>query len=301
MTTFTVKDLRFTFTLSNNAVFRYPDNSNVLQVQGLRDTAILKGAGLPAFPEAELTIYGLTQSDMNALTSLQFQPSAMQRNSVLVEADNGDGQGFSAVFAGQIITAGPEYTGIPHVPLKVHARILGFESLNPATATSYTGTTNVVDIVRTIAVKMGKTVENNGVTATLTNPYFSGTLADQLRAVKQQSGIQIFPEFDEKVIAIAPPGVARSNQPVFTLSPTSGLVGYPRLDYQRGFVWVKALYNPAFRFGGPIVVKDSTVPLANGSWVIGTITHTLEAQTYNGQWFSDMLLYPPSLGIPPLS
>jgi len=298
MTTFTVKDLRFTFTLSNNAVFRYPDNSNVLQVHGLRDSAILKGGGLPAFPEAELTVYGLSQSDMNALTSLAFQPLAMQRNSVLVEADNGDGQGFSAVFAGQIITSGPDYSHLPNVPLKVHARILGFESLNPATPTSYTGPTSVVNLVRAIAAKAGYVVEDNGVTAILNNPYFPGTLVDQLRAVKQASGIQMFVE--NNVIAICPPGVPRNQQP-FTLSPASGLVGYPRLDFQRGFVWAKAIYNPAFRFGGPIKIENSTVPLANGSWVIGTVTHSLEAQTYNGQWFSDMLLYPPSLGVPPLS
>ena len=298
MTSFTVKDLRFTFTLSNNAVFRYPDNSNVLQVNGLRDTAVIKGSGLPAFPEAELTIYGLSQSDMNALTSLQFQPLAMSRNSVLVEADNGNGQGFSAVFAGQIITSGPDYSPIPHVPLKVQARILGFESLNPATPTSYTGPTSVANIVQTIAAKLGYVLENNGVTAILNNPYFSGTLVDQLRAVKQAAGIQMFVEGN--VIAICPPGVPRK-QETFVLTKTSGLVGYPKLDFQRGYVRVRALYNPAFRFGGPITIQGSSVPLANGSWVIGTITHTLEAQTYNGQWFSDMLLYPPSTGIPPLS
>jgi hypothetical protein len=298
VSTFSVKDLRFTFTLSNNAVFRYPDNSNVLQVNGLRDTAVIKGSGLPAFPEAELTIYGLNQSDMNALTSLQFQPLAMSRNSVIVEADNGNGQGFSTVFAGQIITSGPDYAGIPHVPLKVQARILGFESLNPATPTSYTGATSVANIVQTIAAKLGYVLENNGVTAILNNPYFGGTLVDQLRAVKQAAGIQMFVEGN--VIAICPPGVPR-NQETFTIGPNAGLVGYPKLDFQRGFVRVKALYNPAFRFGGPINIEGSSVPLANGSWVIGTITHTLEAQTYNGQWFSDMLLYPPSAGIPPIS
>lgn len=294
MTTFTKKDLRFTFVLSNNAVFA-PTNNNKLVVNGLRATATIKGSGLPAFPEAELTIFGLDPNDMNALTATQFQPLAMQRNSVLVEADAG--QGFSTVFAGQIITSGPDYDGIPQVPLRVQARVLGFESLNPATPTSYTGPASVATIVSSIAAKAGFVFENNGVTANLSNPYFGGTLVDQLRAVAQQSGIDVYTEGN--VLAICPKGVPR-NQSAFVLSPTSGLRGYPKLDYARGYVNVQALYNPAFRFGGPLTVEGSDIPLANGKWVIGTVSHTLEAQVFNGQWFSHMLLYPPG-SLPPIS
>ena len=58
---YTVKNLRVTFTLTNsNAVF--PGTSaNQLQVTGLRMSAVIKGAGLPAFPEASIRIYGLAQ------------------------------------------------------------------------------------------------------------------------------------------------------------------------------------------------------------------------------------------------
>jgi hypothetical protein len=297
MTTFTVKNLQFTFTLSNNAMFE-GTNSNKLVVNGLRASATIKGSGLPAFPEAELAIYGLKQADMNALTSLAFQPLAMSRNSVLVEADSDGNGNFSSVFTGQIITSGPDYSAIPSVPLRVQARILGFESLMSAPPTSYTGSTSVASIVSTLASQLGYVLENNGVTSSLNNPYFSGTLIDQLRAVKQAAGIQMFTEGN--VIAICPPGVPRAQQG-FVLSPQSGLVGYPKLDFQRGYVRAKAVYNPAFRFGGPLTLQGSTVPLANGQWVIGTITHTLESQLPGGQWFSDMLLYPPSVGIPPLS
>jgi hypothetical protein len=294
MTTFTKKDLRFTFILSNNAVFA-GTNANTLKVNGLRATATIQGSGLPAFPEAELAIFGLKQDDMNALTATQFQPLAMQRNTVLVEADSG--QGFSTVFSGQIITSGPDYDGIPHVPLKVQARVLGFDSLNPATPTSYTGSTSVANIVNTIASKLGYVVENNGVNVNLSNPYFGGTLVDQLRAVASQAGIDVYTEGN--VIAICPKGAPRKQQS-FTLSPQSGLVGYPKLDYQRGYVFVKALYNSAFRFGGPITVQGSDVPLANGNWVIGTIAHELSSLLPNGPWFSNMLLYPPN-SLPPIS
>jgi hypothetical protein len=294
MTTFTKKYLRFTFILANNAVFA-GTNSNTLKINGLRASAMIRGSGLPAFPEAELSIFGLKQDDMNALTATQFQPLAMLRNTVLVEADNG--QGFSTVFSGQIITSGPDYDGIPNVPLRVQARVLGFDSLNPATPTSYTGAASVSNIVRAIASKLGYVVEDNGVNVNLSNPYFGGTLVDQLRAVASQAGIDVYTEGN--VIAICPKGAPRQQQS-FSLSPTSGLVGYPKLDYARGYVHVKALYNSAFRFGGPIKVQDSDVPMANGSWVIGTITHELDSLMPNGRWFSNMLLYPPN-SLPPIS
>jgi len=291
--TFTLKQLRFTFALANNATFA-GGNSNVLTVVGLRASAFIKGSGLPAFPEAELTVYGMRQADMIALTALAFQPLGLQRNTVTVEANSGNG--FSTVFMGQIITAGPDYSNAPSVSLKMLARVLGYESLSPASAASYPQQTSVATIVANLASKLGYAFENNGVTAQLNNPYFGGTLAQQLRAVVQHAGIDLY--IEGNVIAICPKGVPRSKQP-FILSPTSGLVGYPKLDYNRGFVNARAVFNSGFHFGGPVTVQDSAVVQANGSWVIGTITNMLESQMPGGAWFSDLLLYPPN-SLPPI-
>jgi hypothetical protein len=293
MQTFTLKQLRFTFTLGSNAIFK-GTNSNVLTVSGVRATVNIKGSGMPAFPEADMTIYGLLQQDMIALTSLAFQPLGLNRNTVMVEVNSG--QGWSTVFIGQMITSGPDYKEIPAASFKLTARVLGYESLSPAPSASYTGATSVATIVGTLASQMGYAFENNNVSVTLTNPYFSGTLAEQLRAVRQQAGIDVYTEGN--VIAICPKGTPRQLQ-AFVLSPTSGIDGYPVLDYQRGFVNAVAVFNPGFRFGGPVTVQGSDVPPANGSWVIGTLSHTLESLMPSGKWFSSMLLYPPN-SLPPI-
>lgn len=296
--TFTLKQLRFTFTLANNAVFNGANNT--LVVSGLRALVNIKGSGMPAFPESDMTIYGMLEQDMNVLTALAFQPLAMNRNTVMVEANSGDGRGWSTVFLGQIVTAGPDYKESPAASLKITARVLGYESLNPANPSSYTGAADVATIVQDLATRMNYgTIENNGVQVQLSNPYFRGTLAEQLRAVKEQSGIGMY--VDSGVIAIWPAGGVRATQ-CFVLSPSSGLVGYPVLDYQRGCVNVRAVFNPAFRFGGPVTVQNSLVPKANGDWAIGTLTHSLQSLALDAQapWFSALLLYPPSLGIPAL-
>lgn len=303
---YTSKQLRATFTLTNGAVFA-GTNNNVLKLTGLRMSAQIRGSGFPTFPDADLAIYGMALSDMQALSSLAFQTPAdtpaINRNDMHIEANSGNG--WSTVFQGQIVTASIDYTGAPEVALRCFGRVMGFEQMNPAAVSAYPGVTDVATIVSDLASKMGFAFENNGVTGTLDSPYYPGTLADQLRQVKQQANIEVFVE--DRLVAISPPGVPRAT-PVFILSPKSGLVGYPVVE-SRGYIYVKALYNPAFRFGGLLtiqgsdVVIDSKVPSnvnsrADGTWMVGTLSLNLESKKFDGAWFSDMLLYIPGAPIP---
>lgn len=305
--TFTVKQLRVTFTLTNsNAVFP-GTNANQLQVAGLRMSAIVKGAGLPAFPEATLRIYGMAQQDMNALAIVPVQGGKPEYtfNTVQIEADGGSG--FSFVFSGQIYQAGPDYSAAPDVCLMVHAQSAGFDQLTPANPTSYPGVANVGDIVSNIASKMSMAFENDGVTGTLTNAYYSGTLPDQLRRVCADAGIYASME-NQNLLVISPAGTARENVPAFTLSPTSGLIGYPEV-LGNGFLNVKSFFNPAYRQNGPLIIQGSDVvidpslpttlnTLADGRWIIGPLTHLLECNKPGGAWFTEMRCYPPDAPAP---
>ena len=309
---YTVKNLRVTFTLVNsNAVFP-GTNANTLQVSGLRMSAVIKGAGLPAFPEASIRIYGLAQQDMNALAVVPVLVGKPQytRNIVQIEADSGNG--FTFVFSGQIIQAGPDYQNAPDVCLYVQAVSLGLDQLTRAKPVAYPGTASVANIVSGIASAMGLAFENDGVTGTLTNAYYSGTLADQLRTVCRDAGIFYAIEpATPNLLIISPAGVPRQNLTTFVLSPTSGLVGYPEV-LGNGYLNVRSLFNPAYRMNGPIEIQGSDVvidsslstvlnSLADGNWIIGPLTHTLECQKPGGAWFTDMRLYPANAPPPPLS
>lgn len=307
---YTVKRLRATFTLNgNNAVFA-GTNSNVLVLTGLRMTAIVTGAGIPAFPEASLRIYGMAQQDMNALAVVKVtggKPDYSNLNSLQIEADSGNG--FAFVFSGQIYQAGPDYSQLPDVSLSVHAQAGGFEQLIPAQPTSYPVGVPVSTIVSNIASKMSRVFENDGVTAIASgNPYYAGTLTDQLRTVCAQYNI-LYSLEATNLLVISPAGVARTNVAAWTLSPDSGLVGYPEV-LGNGYLNVRSLFNPAFRQNGPLTIEGSDVvidpnlpttlnSLANGKWVIGPLTHMLEALKPGGAWFTDMLVYPPDALPPP--
>jgi len=303
---FTTKQMRVTFTLTNsNAVFA-GTNRNVLKLTGLRMRAVIKGAGVPAFPEATLKIYGMAQADMNALAIVVVDGGKPGYffNSVLIEANSsGTDTGWSTVFAGQIITAGPDYDALPNVCLDVTAITGGFDLLNPAQPTSYPGTATVDSIVSTIAQKIGAAYQNNGVTASLSKQYLAGTLTNQLKLVAKAANIDITWDQNQNLIFITPKGspldIAR-----FTLSPSSGLVGYPKV-LGNGYLQVRSFYNPAFRTKAPLtivgsdVVIDPNLPktlnsLADGDWIIGPLTNTLDALEPNANWFTDMTCYPPT-------
>jgi hypothetical protein len=301
-----------TFTLTNNnAVFVGANGAklgNTLQLTGLRMSAVIKGGGIPAFPEASLRIWGMAQADMNALAIVTVQGGKPEYsfNTVTIEANSGNGWNF--VFAGQIFNAGPDYDAAPDVCLDVHAITGGYDLLNPAQPTSYPGTVPVATIVENIAAKMSRVFENDGVTGVLTGTYLSGTPGDQLRTVCQHAGISFSLE-TANLLVISPFGQQRSKLESFTLSPSSGLVGYPKVR-GNGYIDVRSLFNPAYRMNGPIaisgsdVVIDPSLPktlntLADGNWIIGPLTHTLEALKPNGAWFSDMTLYPVNAAPPP--
>jgi hypothetical protein len=314
LSSFTRKQLRVTFTLTNNNA-QFNGGGNVLTMTGLRMLATIKGTAMPAFPEATLKVWGMAQADMNSLAIVQVQGGKpdYSRNTVLIEANSGSG--WSVAFAGQIVNAGPDYDAVPAVCLSVQAITGGFDLLNPAQPTSYSGAADVATIVSNIAAKLGVAFQNDGVAASLSNPYFSGTLSEQLRRVCQQANIDAAWEdtggqFTDAtgdatptgLIVITPKGVARQVDTI-VLSPQTGLVGYPKV-LGNGYLNARSLYNPQFRTLAPVTIQGSDVvidpnlpktlnSLADGSWVVGPLTNTLSAEMPNGPWFTDMLLYPP--------
>lgn len=306
MSSFTEKQLRATFTLNNsNAVFA-GTNKNVLTLTGLRMSACIVGSGFPAWVSATLRIFGMAQADMNALAvqTVSAGKTGWLPNTVLIEANStGDDNGWSAVYAGNLLTAAPDYARMPDVPLVVTTMQAAYDLVNPSTPTSFPPGAAVADIVSTIVAKMNRAFVNDGVTAVSPGaiyvPYAS---ADQLRTVCAAFDIDPVFSADDRVITITPKGQTSSGAP-WILSPTSGLVGYPK-PIANGFIEVRSLFNPAFNLKSKITIQGSDVvvdptttlnSLANGDWCVTALTNSLESLVPDGLWYSDMTLYPPSV------
>lgn len=308
MSSFTVKQLRATFTLNNSKAVFAGTNSNVLKLAGLRMSASIEGAGFPAFPNATLRVFGMAQADMNALVvqTVSSGKTGWLPNTVLIEANStGDDNGWSAVFAGNILTAAPDYARTPDVALVVTSMSKSFDLVNPSTPTSFPASTAVADIISTIAAKMGIAFVNDGVTDVSPGAtYYPYASADQLRSACAAFDIDPVFSANGNVVTITPKGQGDSEAP-WILSPTSGLVGYPKA-LANGFIEVRSLFNPVFHVKSKITIQGSDVvidpnlpatlnSLADGDWVVTSITNSLDALVPDGQWFSDMVLYPPSV------
>lgn len=274
------KRLRVTFILANNAVFE-GTNSNTLILDSLRCVVNVKASGATAWSTASVQIFGMRQSDMNGLTMLSWKSDATQRNRIIIEAN--DGSGWINVFSGTIFEAGPDYSAAPAVLLRVEANALFLESLIPSAPSSYPGPVDAATIVSNLAAAMSRVFENNGVDVTLPAMYLPSTYPEQLRKVAEAANIDVYD--DGAVLAITPKGQPRRT-PEVRITPAAGLIGYPCITVQ-GIV-VQTMFNPGYRFGGPVIVEGTDVPRANGRWFIYALDHHLEAERPGGAWFSNL-------------
>lgn len=286
------KQLRVTFTLAPQGNALAPQgntfpgtNSNTLILSGLRTIANLKGV-VRYLPTLDLEIYGMRQQDMNALSVIRFGPlnNSLQNNFVSVEANGGTG--WVTVFAGTIIDASPQYQAMPDVYFHVQAMSGYLAGIKPATPMSYPNGVSIVTALDVIAQQMDLTLKNNGVTGNLGGSrYWAGSPKDQLEAVCKASNTDYYID-PNGTLQICPVGQARLNTPLVTLTPQTGLIGYPSIE--QGGIHVEALFNPLFLLASSIGISGSDVPAANGTWVPYAMAHQLESVKFGGLWHTSI-------------
>jgi hypothetical protein len=273
------KALKFVITLQTGTFGS--SNANTITLQGFRAIVDIDKAGGAMMGTLRAKIYGVSESDMNYATSLQWEPHSQIPNTVSVYAIDGTQQ--TLIFQGNIVNAWGNYQTMPDVFLEIQAQAAYHAQLQPVPPTSLKGAVDVATLMSQLAKNIGLTFENNGVSTTLSNPYLPGTATDQAKKLAQNAGIDLY--IDDTVLAITPRYQPRAGL-IPEISAQTGLVGYPSFT---GFgVNFQMLFNPAVRFGGSINVV-SNLHRANGQWVVSSIAHHLETEKPGGAWFSTVL------------
>jgi hypothetical protein len=289
MNSYAAKLLRATLTLPEA---NFPGtSSNTLTLTGYRMLATVTGAANYPY-SLDLTIFGMREEDMNAVTILWSGATRTAINAralIQLEASGDGGDSWTQVFEGTFNEAMPDYRSVPYANLRASAFTGNGMQMLPAAPTSYPGSASVGEIAAYLAGKMDFALENNGVTGNLANPYFPGTYMNQFRALCQHANLDFY--FDgNATLAICPKNSPRLNKPVPVLSPSSGLVGFPTI--QRYGIHVDALFTPGITLGGTVQVAGSIVPSANGIWFAMKSEHVLESLEPGGAWFSSLELMP---------
>lgn len=273
------KDLRITVTLGTGTFGSSANNQIV--IQGFRASVDVDKGGGSMFAQLNARVYGVSQSDMNAITTLQYQVNRTSPNTVSAWAIDGDQE--TLVFFGNIINAWGNYDSMPDVFLQITA-MSGFSNkLTPINPSSYKGSQDVATIFKALAATMGYTFENNGVSVTLNNPYLAGTGIDQAQSLAEHAGIVW--GIDNNILWIAPQSGTRPpvGSTIPEISAQSGMIGYPSFDGQ-GFVNFQCLFNPAIRFFGKVKIVSS-IPRASGQRTVVNVSYKLESNKPGGSWF----------------
>jgi hypothetical protein len=278
---FVQRALGFTFTLGTGSFGESGSNTMTLP-PGLWATAQIQKNGTPSMNRATIRIFGLSLSIMNQLSRIGVLPTAVRNNLVTVTAGNAGGN-MPLAFAGYIQECWPDFSNPTEAALNVSAFTGLFHQMKPALPTSYSGSVDVATIMGNLAQQMNYTLENNGVSVQLTNPYLPGTARMQALAAADAAGIYVVFDDDNGVMAILPKTGSR-NGAAPTISPTGDMVGYPTY-VGPGQIAVTDEYNPQLRFMGNVVVQNSIVGGANGTWRITGLAHDLSTLP-DGPWFS---------------
>lgn len=273
------KQLRFIFTL---AIGEFSAGGNTLTVEGLRASVNIDNAGGAILSTLRASIYGMTASDMNAVTTTKWDPS-FAKNTVEVYAIDGPVE--TLVFQGNIINAWGIYAGMPEVYLTVEAQNNYLGQIAPATPTrtTITDATTVESVMQQISKNLGMTFKNNGVVGTVrVGQTLSGSYVDQARAMAQTYGFSMFMDPATNTLSITPQNMPLANpQGVPLVSAETGLMNYPIFN---GYgVQFDTLFNPAIEWGASVQVQ-SAIPKATGTWMVVQMSHQLESWTPGGQW-----------------
>lgn len=281
---FTKKLVNVNFVLANGM---FVGGGNAKLVRGLRTHVHIRKPGSPEKNSVVIKIYGMLAEDINALSTAGVNPLAVQKNLVQVLA--GDSDGLTTLFQGEITGAWANYATPPDLDFEVHATDGHFHSIAPIAPTSLKGAIPASQILSNLASQMGYSYEPNDIGGTtLLNPYLHGTAVDQAHQVARMLNIEL--GLDSGVLFVGKLGSPRKTQGIVPIiSPATGLIGYP--IWSKALLEVHALLNPAFQIGGVVIVQDSAVKRANGTWRIHGLEHSLAVRSHDtGQWKSTLKL-----------
>jgi len=252
---------------------------NTVKLSGLRVSVDIHVAGAAAPTTANARIFGMTLDQMNACSTLGLQQGGIRNNRVMIEAGTVGGQ-MSTVFIGRINDAYADFRGMPEVPFVIAATVQFYESMVPTEPTSFSGAVDVATLMASLAQRSNLLFENHGVDVKLHDSYFPGTIGQQIDAVAAHANIGY--TIETGWLIIWPKGGSRGGgDQVPTITPTSGLIGYP--SYTSTGLVFDAVYDPSVA-AGKLVKVESPLKGGSGTFRVATLDYALDAQVPGGNW-----------------
>jgi hypothetical protein len=256
-----------------------------IKLTGLRVHIFVERVILPSPPYAVIRIFGLTLSHINQMS--QCGLLWLQRNNLIAIEAGDDESGMTVVFNGLIFDAYPDFNDQPNVSFVVKANSGAEIQLKPVKPTTFKGDVPVATALQQILQPTGLSLENNGVNAVLSNPYFPGAAMTQVMSALKAADVFGFLDLSKKLLAIWPKNKSRDSGGIPEVGPDTGMIGYPQ--FERMIVKVRTIFDPTIHgptnaAPGTRVKINSQLKAANGEWVVRQVSYNLMSEMPNGPW-----------------
>ena len=313
---FTQRIISVTVQLAPNTQTNQPNTfaesgTDTVTLTGSRTSVRIENSGAPADGRAQVKIWGMTPSLMNQLATLGLVFNLVPKNTLTIQAGTMSAAGIpnlATVFTGTIWAAYGDYQAQPNVPFIFECLAGAADAVISTPPSSFPGAADVATMMSGFARQMNLGFENNGITASLSNAYFSGPAKVQAKKCAEAAGIY-WGIFNGNLLSIWPKGGNRQtpNIPVIAPPPEGTMIGYPAFT-QQGVI-VKDLFNPLISFGSLVQVKSSllsaiasaqpTSPVGGGAtfptqWAVNKLDLALDSLLPKGQWMSSIWAYNPN-------
>jgi hypothetical protein len=313
--TFVQRLITVTVQLASNTQTNQPNTftqggvslGDTVTLSGSRTSVRIQNSGAAVDARAQVKIWGMNPNLMNQLATLGLVFNLVPKNQITISAGDSEA-GQSAIFSGTIWAAYGDYEAQPDVPFIFECLSGAADAAISVPPSSFQGSADVATMMSGFARQMNLGFENNGVTAQLTNAYFSGSAKVQAQKCADAAGIS-WGIFNGNTLAIWPKGGNRNTPNVPIISPMGGMIGYPAFT-QQGII-VKTLFNPQIAFGGMVQVDSSLLaaiassqasqPTLGGGasstfptqWAVNKLDLALDSLLPKGQWMSTVYAYNP--------
>ena len=292
---FTQRRLKVSITLAQDtqtaqpAVFAESQTDQVTTPSNLRMTARVQNSGAPSNSTATISVFGLSQSLQDQLSTLGMRLNLIPKNTLILSAGDVNGN-FVPVFGGTIQQAYADLNAMPNVPFIFECQSGLADAVTLVPPSSYAGNTDVASIAASMARLMNLNFENNGITTQLRNPYFSGSIVQQVRDLREAANCNVEIVDGGATLAIWPLFGSRGNKtiPLIAPPPDGEMITAP--SYTQNGIMVRNVFNPLVLFGGKVLVQ-SRMKRASGTWVVHKLDHALDSIVENGEWSSTLYCY----------
>ena len=294
---FTRKKIEVSVELASNTQTNQPitfagTGSDTTTITDKRMSVRIQNSGAPSNSAAQVSIYGMTESTMNQLSTLGMVLNLVPKNILTIKAGD-DAIGMTTVFRGTIVSAYADMAAAPDVPFILDCQSGLAEATGNVQPTSYRGSVPVSTIMSGFARQMNVGFENNGVEVTLMNPYYRGSVDAQLKQCARDANINA-EIVNGNILAIWPRFGSRTTVtkiPLIAAPPDGAMIGRPSFTQQG--IMVRNIFNPEIAFGAKVEIRtrEAALAKANGQWTIYKLDLALDAQMPKGQWSSTLYCY----------